>query len=650
MGWLGKVRGDRGGGRARSLPEVHGSVAVPYGRSLFRRIFAVAGPAYLVSVGYMDPGNWATDLAAGSRYNYALLWVLLMSNLMAVLLQSFSARLGVVRGLDLAQACREEYPKGVNAALYVLCEVAITACDLAEVLGSAIALQLLFGLPLLWGVILTAADTFALLFLSHWGIRRLEALIISMITVIAGAFFVEIFLARPEWGGVAAGFLPRLPDATALFVAMGMLGATVMPHNLYLHSSLVQTRRTGESLAEKRQAIRFNTFDSVVALNMAFFVNAAILVMAAAVFFRSGHFEVAEIQDAHALLEPLLGAAAPLVFATALLASGQSSTITGTLAGQIVMEGFLNIRIPPWVRRLITRLLAILPAVVVILVYGDPGTGDLLVLSQVVLSLQLPFAIVPLLHFVADREKMGELAAGRVLKALGWASAAVVVALNAKLVWDQLRIWLSSARGGGVFWIYAAAVPVSAGLAGLLLYVVAKPWLPRIVAMTRRPRKAPIHAPAGSIGPVLEGAGEGRAYSKVAVALDFSGRDAEVLQETLRFLGDRRPELGLMHVVESATAKFLGEESADAESQADEERLQEYAAALRNLGFTVTPMLGQGRRVPELARMIGDFGADLVVLGAHGHRLLSDLFLGSTADSLRHRIKAHVLVVARGPG
>jgi manganese transport protein len=646
MGRFGKLLGGGGDGRSRSLSEVHGTVAVPYGRSLFRRIFAVAGPAYLVSVGYMDPGNWATDLAAGSRYNYALLWVLLMSNLMAVLLQSLSARLGVVRGLDLAQACRDEYPKAVNAALYVLCEVAVTACDLAEVLGSAIALQLLFGLPLIWGVVLTAADTFALLFLSHWGIRKLEAFIISLITIIAGAFFVEIFLARPDWGGVVAGFAPTLPDATALFVAMGMLGATVMPHNLYLHSSLVQTRRTGESLAEKRQAIRFNTFDSAVALNMAFFVNAAILVMAAAVFYRSGHFEVAEIQDAHALLAPLLGAAAPLVFAIALLASGQSSTITGTLAGQIVMEGFLNIRIPPWVRRLITRLLAILPAVFVILVYGEQGTGLLLVLSQVVLSLQLPFAIVPLLHFVADREKMGELAVGRVLKVLGWATAAVVVALNAKLVWDQLGSW-NAGGGAGVFWINAAVIPLSAGLAGLLLYVVAKPWLPRIAAMRKRPGKAPIHAPADSIGSALAGAGERRAYGKVAVALDFSGRDAAVLGETLRFLGDQRPELGLMHVVESATARFLGEESADAESQADAERLEEYAAVLRDLGFTVTPFLGQGKPVPELARMIGEFGADLVVLGAHGHRFLSDLLFGSTADALRHRVKASVLVVAR---
>ncbi len=628
----------------KSLSEVHGSVRVPWTGNLLGRIFAVAGPAYLVSVGYMDPGNWATDLAAGAHYNYALLWVLLMSNLMAVLLQALAARLGVVRGLDLAQACRREYPRPVNAALYVLCEIAITACDLAEVIGSAIALKLLFGLPMVWGVLITGADTFALLFLSHLGIRKMEALILGLITVIGTGFLVEILLARPEWGGVARGFLPILPDKAALFVAIGMLGATVMPHNLYLHSSLVQSRSIGDTLKEKWQAIKLNTLDSAVALNMAFFVNAAILIMAAAVFYRSGHRGVAEIQDAYRLLEPILGVAvAPVAFAVALLASGQSSTITGTLAGQIVMEGFLNIRIAPWLRRLITRLLAIVPAVLTLVYFGERGTGPLLVLSQVVLSLQLPFAIIPLVHFVSDRKQMGELAIGRPTKVLAWITAAVVVVLNAKLVSDWLAEWTRSA-GDRAIWILLVAVPLNLAVGGLLLYVTVKPWLG---GLARRAPAAPrlgVHAPSEGLD--LEMAAS--PYKKIGVALDFSGRDGAILKETLKMAGDGRPELALMHVVESAGARFLGKDSADEESQHDAERLEGYAEALRAKGFKVTTKLGRGKPVPVLATMIEEFGPDLVVLGAHGHRFLLDLFLGSTADALRHRIKTSVLVVGKG--
>jgi manganese transport protein len=629
-----------------SLAEVHGTVHVRAEQSLLRRIFAISGPAFLVSVGYMDPGNWATDLAAGATYNYALLWVLLMSNLMAVLLQSLAARLGVVRGLDLAQACRAEYGRGVNFALYVLCEVAITACDLAEVLGSAIAIQLLFGLPLMWGVVLSAADVIALLFLSSLGIRKLEAVILSLISVMGLAFFVEIFFAKPEWGGVFSGFVPSLPDAGALFVTIGILGATVMPHNLYLHSSLVQTRRIGEGAAQKRQFIRWNTLDSCVALNMAFLVNAAILIMAAAVFYRSGHREVAEIQDAYRLLQPILGVAiAPVAFAVALLASGQSSTITGTLAGQIVMEGFLSIRIPPWVRRLITRLMAIAPAIIVIGIFGERGTGQLLILSQVVLSLQLPFAIVPMVHFVSDREKMGEFAIGPVLKTLAWATAAVVIALNAKLTWDTIRIWMVRAGSGGG-WIGALALVFAAAVGILLGYIILRPWLPKMFFLRKAPSEAGVHAPAK---PALALSREERPepYGRVAVALDFSGRDSEVIAETLRFLGPQKPHLALMHVVESATARFLGGDSGDVESLGDARRLEAYAEQIRPLGYEVSTFLGRGKPVAELTRMIGEFAPDLVVLGAHGHRFLSDLIFGSTADSLRHRIGASVLVVAK---
>jgi len=627
-----------------SLSEVHGSVIVPRRGHILRRIFAVAGPAYLVSVGYMDPGNWATDLAAGAQFNYTLIWVLLMSNLMAVLLQSLAVRLGVARGLDLAQACRTEYPKVVNAALYVLCELAITATDLAEVIGSAIALQLLFGLPLVWGVLVTGADTFALLFLSQFGIRKMEALIIGLISVIGLGFFVEIVLAKPDWSGVARGFVPAIPNSTALFIAIGMLGATVMPHNLYLHSSLVQTRRIGKGMKEKMQALKLNTLDSAIALNMAFFVNAAILIMAAAVFYRTGHREVGEIQDAYRLLEPIVGAAiAPVAFAIALLASGQSSTITGTLAGQIVMEGFLNIRIPPWVRRLITRLLAIVPAILTIIYFGERGTGTLLVLSQVILSLQLPFAIIPLIHFVSDRGKMGGFSIGPALKVLAWITALVVVVLNVKLVIDWVVGWAGSA-GPAKGWIYAGAGLLNLVIAGLLFYVTFKPWLGTLLRLGRPDRRVGVHAPEEtlSLGDLSV------PYKKVAVALDFSGRETEILREALRFVGDQRPHIALMHVVESAGARFLGRESADVESKKDEERLADIAASLEEMGFQVSTHLGMGKPVRALTGMIEAEGADLVVLGAHGHRFFQDLLFGSTADALRHRVKASVLVVGKG--
>ena len=627
-----------------SLSEVHGTVAVPERRGLLRRMFAIAGPAYLVSVGYVDPGNWATDLAAGSAFNYRLLWVLLLSNVMAVLLQSLACRLGIARGLDLAQACRSEYGRRVNLALYVLCEIAITACDLAEVIGSAIALKLLFGLPLVWGVLVSAADTLALLFLSQFGIRKLEALILSFLTVIAGALLLEVFLARPDWSGVASGFVPSLPGYSALFVALGILGATVMPHNLYLHSSLVQTRRIGSDLESRRQALRLNTFDSAVALNLAFVVNAAILVMAAAVFHRAGHTDVADIQRAHQLLQGTLGSTwAPLAFAVALLASGQSSTVTGTLAGQIVMEGFLAIRIPPWVRRLITRLAAIVPAVVTISLFGENGVGELLVISQVVLALQLPFAAVPLIHLVSDRKKMGALAVGGPLRALAWACAAAIVALNGWLVADTLHGW-SVGLGPSARRVAWAAVPLVAALVVLLAYLSLKPWLDRLLQARAEARAPGVHE--SEAGP-LDLAGQQKEYQRVAVALDLSGLERTVLLETVQLLGARRPRLALLHVVESAGARVLGQESGDAETHSDEARLETYAGELRALGFEVECRLGVGNRVHELARMVTEFGADLLVLGVHGHRFFSDLLHGSTADALRHRVPCSVLLVGK---
>jgi manganese transport protein len=423
-----------------SLPEVHGSVAIPEGAGFWRKMFAFAGPGYLVAVGYMDPGNWATDLAGGARYGYTLLSVIMLSNLMAILLQALSARLGIASGRDLAQACRDSYSRPVTIVLWLLCEIAIAACDLAEVIGAAIALNLLIGLPLIWGVCLTALDVLIVLFLQHRGFRYVEALVIALIALIAGSFAIELWLARPELTGVVVGFIPRveiLRNPSMLYIAIGILGATVMPHNLYLHSSIVQTRKYGDTLEGKREAIRFASIDSAVALMFALFINAAILIMAAATFHGTGHQDVAEIGDAYLLLARLLGTTmASVLFAVALLCSGQNATLTGTLAGQIVMEGFINLRIRPWLRRLVTRLIAIVPAVAVIAIYGDAGTGPLIILSQVVLSLQLPFAVFPLVMFTSDPHKMGPFANPGWVKALAWMVAVIIAALNIYLLYQ----------------------------------------------------------------------------------------------------------------------------------------------------------------------------------------------------------------------
>jgi len=425
---------------APSLREVHGSVVVPFDAGFWRKLLAFAGPGYLVAVGYMDPGNWATDLAGGARYGYTLLSVILISNLMAILLQALAVRLGIGSGRDLAQACRDSYSKPVTIALWIVCEIAIAACDLAEVIGAAIALNLLFGLPLIWGVCITVLDVLIVLFLQHKGFRYVEALVVALIVAIAASFAIEIWWAAPNPAEVAIGFIPRtqiLTDPAMLYIAIGILGATVMPHNLYLHSSIVQTRRYLDTLDSKKEAIRFATIDSSVALMSALFINAAILIVAAAVFHGTEHEAVADIGDAYKLLSPLLGTtAAGVLFAVALLCSGQNATLTGTLAGQIVMEGFVNIRLRPWLRRLITRLVAIVPAVIVVVLYGERGTGALLVLSQVVLSLQLPFAVFPLVSFTTDRRKMGALVAPRWIQILAWSVAVIIAALNAYLLYQ----------------------------------------------------------------------------------------------------------------------------------------------------------------------------------------------------------------------
>ena len=430
---------------APSLSEVYRTVPVKHVGWL-RKMLAFAGPGYLVAVGYMDPGNWATDLAGGSAFGYTLLCVILLSNMMAILLQGLSAKLGIVTGRDLAQACRDHFGPTTNFALWILCEIAIAACDLAEVIGAAIALNLLFQIPLAWGVAITAVDVMLVLYLQNKGFRLLEALVIALVATVGVCFLFEIMLSKPDIGGVMRGFIPSaeiLKNPSMLYIAIGILGATVMPHNLYLHSSIVQTRQYEQTSAGKREAFKFAFLDSTVALSFALFINAAILIVAAASFHRSGRTEVAEIQDAYQLLTPLLGAGASTVFALALLASGLNSTLTGTLAGQIVMEGFLNIRLRPWLRRLITRAIAIVPAVTVAIIYGESGTAKLLVLSQVILSLQLSFAVFPLVMFTSDRAKMGEFVNPAWVKVLAYLVALVIASLNAWLLFQTFRDWLS---------------------------------------------------------------------------------------------------------------------------------------------------------------------------------------------------------------
>ncbi len=426
----------------RSLSEVHASIAVPAGGSWLRRLIAFSGPGYMVSVGYMDPGNWATDIAGGSKFGYTLLSVIMISNLMAILLQALAARLGIATGRDLAQACRDAYPRSVGYALWFACELAIIACDLAEVIGTAIALKLLFGIPLVVGALITGLDAFLILLLMNKGFRFIEAFIVALLVVIAGCFLIQIVLAAPPIAAVLRGFVPLhevFTNSEMLYIAIGILGATVMPHNLYLHSSIVQTRRFANNEAGRASAVRWATADSTIALMLALFVNASILIVAAAVFNANGKTEVAEIEEAYALLSPLLGAGiASVLFAIALLASGLNSTVTATLAGQIVMEGFLRIRLPNWARRLLTRAVAIVPVIVVTGLYGEHGTAKLLIFSQVALSMQLPFAVIPLVQFVSNRDKMGPLVISWPVAALAWAVAAIILALNVKLLYDTL--------------------------------------------------------------------------------------------------------------------------------------------------------------------------------------------------------------------
>ena len=619
----------------KSLSEVNASVDATNRRG-WRKLLAFLGPAYLVSVGYMDPGNWATDIAGGSKFGYSLLWVLLMSNLMALLLQSLSARLGVVRQLDLAQASRSSYHPVVNFCLWILAEIAIAACDLAEVLGMAIGLQLLFGLPLIWGVSLTVLDTLLLLVLQSYGMRKIEAFIIALVAIIGISFLMEMIWAKPEVGQLMKGFIPTLPSDEALYIAIGIIGATVMPHNLYLHSSLVQTRRIDSSEKGIWSAIKYNFIDSAIALNAAFFVNSAILILAASTFFRAGMFEVSDIQDSYKFLAPLTGTEwASILFGVALVAAGQSSTITGTLAGQVVMEGYLNLRIAPWLRRLITRLIAIIPAYVVILIYGEGKTGELLVFSQVILSLQLGFAVIPLIHFTSDKQKMGVFAIKPWVKIAAWTIAFIIVSLNVKLVIQEITGWLNDA-GENAWIIWLVVIPLCVATGILLFYITFKPLL------DRRRQEKNARPPHGSA--ILLQSLEKPTYRKIAITIDFSSVDSICIQSAMA-QGGKSASYLLLHVVETAGAIWYGSEIADRESSVDTASLQNYLDQLKQQGYQVEMQIGYGNPKQIIPELVTKFDADLLVMGAHGHKWAKDLIFGTTVDTVRHRVAIPVLIV-----
>ncbi len=614
-----------------SLSEVHSSIDTTLPKNKWRKIFSFLGPAYLVSVGYMDPGNWATDLAGGSKYGYSLIWILLMSNLMALLLQGLSARLGIVRGRDLAQANRETYPRGINFVLYILAEIAIAACDLAEVLGMAIGIQLLTGLPLVWGVSITVLDTFLLLYLQKAGMRKMEAFILALVGVIFCAFLVQICLAKPAFLNVSKGFIPSFPDKSSLYIGIAIIGATVMPHNLYLHSALVQSRKIDRTDFGIQQAIKFNAIDTGIALNLAFLVNASILTLAGTLFFNSGNMQVSGVEEAHKLLPSFLGKAAPILFAVALIAAGQSSTITGTLAGQIIMEGYLSLRISPVLRRLITRLIAITPALFVILFYGESKVDELLIFSQVVLSLQLGFAVIPLIYFVSDKSKMGKFAINPLKKIVSVAVAVVLVGLNIYMLYGQLLpIFLGDA-------ILPKILIISASIffAIILIYISIFPF----IIKNRKSASIEMHQQVEMLLPI-----DIPIYNKIAVALDFSKDDYKIISYAIG-QGKSTTDFILIHIVESVSAKLHGANSDDHETNNDRLQLESYANQLSAKGLKAISILGFRNRVAEIVRIAQEQQVDMLVIGAHGHKGLKDILYGETVNAVRHQLKIPVLIV-----
>ena len=618
---------------SKSLGEVHSSVETANRKTPWKRAMAFLGPAYLVSVGYMDPGNWATDLEGGSRYGYALIWVLVMSNIMAIVLQNLCARLGIVYKKDLAQVNRETYPPVINFCLYMLAELAIAACDLAEIIGMAIGLHLLIGLPMIWGVSITIFDTFLLLYLQKLGMRKMEVFIIGLIAIIFVSFSVELFFVKPVVSEIFAGLQPTMPDDYALYIAIGIIGATVMPHNLYLHSALVQTRIIGDDDESKRKALKWNFIDSTIALNLALFVNAAILILAATVFFKNGLHEVASIEDAHKLLAPLVGnKLAPALFAIALIAAGQSSTITGTLAGQIVMEGYLQIRINPWVRRILTRAVAVIPAFITILLAGEQHMTDLLILSQVVLSIQLAFAVIPLIYAVSNKRMMKNFTIKPWLLALSVLIAAVILFLNIKMVVNKATSFLHSCEDGLI---------QSFIIIGLILFAVLLLLTIFYPLFYKNINEAPtrIHTTPLTINTI-----DVKDYLRIALALDFSHMDMHVISHGLKHAGPETTFI-LLHVVESAGAKLLGQYAADAETLKDKEQLDMYASKLKDLGKVASVHLGYRNRVHEIVRICHEEQADFLIMGAHGHRGIADFIYGHTIERVRHNVDIPVLIV-----
>lgn len=618
----------------KSLEEVNSSVNTNTG-STFRRLLAFFGPAYMISVGYMDPGNWATDIAGGSKFGYSLIWVLVMSNIIALLLQSHCVRLGVVTGKDLAQASRENYPPFVNFFLYLLAEIAIAACDLAEVIGMAIGLHLLFpGISILMGVCITVFDSFILLFLLNRGIKKLEAFIISLVALIGLSFFIELLIARPALGEIVSGLKPFIANEEALYIAIGIIGATVMPHNLYLHSSLVQTRQFKRNPVDIKKAIRFNTIDSAIALNLALFVNAAILILSASTFFKNGKNDVVEIQDAHQLLAPMLGSAiAPILFAVALIAAGQSSTITGTLAGQVIMEGYLNLRLQPWIRRLLTRLIAIIPAFLIIWILGESATGKLLIFSQVVLSLQLGFAIIPLIYFVSDKSKMGEFAIPFWQKFLSWTSAIVIIVLNINVVFNELTDLII--HSNSPILVSFTIVPVCVFCFIMLIYILVIPFITK----ERKNFKKGFHQDFKPLQ--LETVSR---FNRIAVTVDFGESDGKAINKAIQ-LGNTESTLILMHVLESTNAMVYGEDAFDLEREEDYQKLLHYQQQLKQENIRTEIQLGFGNPKTVIPKLILKNNCDTLVMGTHGHRTIKDILLGTTIDSVRHDIKIPLVLV-----
>ncbi len=616
---------------SKSLSEVHGSVNTA-GKGGFRKFFAFLGPAYMISVGYMDPGNWATDIEGGSKFGYSLIWVLVMSNLIALLLQSHCIRLGIVSGRDLAQASKDHYSKFINFFLYILAEVAIAACDLAEVVGMAIGIHLLFpSISILTGVCITVLDSFILLFLLNAGIRKLEAFIISLVGIIGVSFFIQLLIAKPDIIEISKGLIPGLANENALYIAIGIIGATVMPHNLYLHSSLVQTRKFERSPLEIKKAIRFNIVDSAVALNLALFVNAAILIIAASTFFNTG-VDVREIQDAHKMLAPMLGSTlAPILFAIALIAAGQSSTVTGTLAGQIIMEGYLNLRLQPIVRRLLTRLIAIVPAFLTIFYLGEEKTGDLLILSQVILSLQLGFAIIPLIHFVSNKKRMGEFVIPLWQKIASWLAVSVIVFLNCQMLTNKVVDWLQTSHYPVA--IGLLVIPFMLFCLGVLLFIVFEPLFKK----RNHKEGSSFHGQISEI--IFEDMSQ---YQTIAITVDFSLSDHKAINKAI-LLGGKSANYKLIHILESTSAVMYGENTNDNERDEDTKNLLFYKDQLIARGYKCDTLLGFGspkKIIPTLVH-----GADVLVMGTHGHTTFKDFLFGTTVEKVRHKISIPLVLV-----